>query len=79
VYGATTAAGDLGSCPTDCPALDGAERDGFHHPDARYTVSNVPVGNNLMCRTYHAVKALAVQDDMAECQNALGLPLSTCF
>jgi hypothetical protein len=79
VYGGTAAAGDLGSCPTDCPTLNGADRDGFHQPDARYTVSNVPVGNNLMCRTYHAVKALAVPNDPVECPNALGSPLSTCF
>lgn len=78
-YGATSAPGDFGSCASDCLAIDRSGRDGFHRPDPRYTVSNVPVGNNLMCRTYHAVQALAVRDDVVECQNALGSPLSTCF
>lgn len=87
-----TAAGEA-SCRTKCnppppaSALKGASANSFQTFDrggTRYTVNAVPPGDNLLCRTFHAVTALAALDkakkadasakeDAVECGAAFGV------
>ena len=59
-------------CQQRCASLDGALIDTFRDGEQRYTVHPPPVGNTLLCRTYHAVAALASKDSMTECAAAFG-------
>jgi len=69
---------DLSGCEQSCAGLDGAPANAFRDRAQRYTVHPPPVGNTLLCRTYHAIAALASQDDLTECAAALGSPGSLC-
>lgn len=66
------AAGDMDECQQRCASLDGARIDTFRDRAQRYTVHPPPVGNTLLCRTYHAIAALASKDSMTECAAAFG-------
>jgi len=86
------AAGEL-SCRTKCNppagtpgALSGASANSFQTFDkgTRYSVNSPTLGDNLLCRTYHAVTALTeldkakganpnAQEDAVECGAAFGL------
>lgn len=65
----------LGStdCETECKSLEGAGSDGFRDATVRYNTMTPPQGNTVLCRTYHAVQALAAPNDMLHCPAALGL------
>jgi hypothetical protein len=72
-YGADPAAGGR-SCRSSCAALKGASANSFQtfENGVRYSVNPPPQGNNLLCRTYHAVTALAKAKDDLECEAAFG-------
>jgi hypothetical protein len=69
---------DLGSCQLACGDLDGAANDAFHDSVPRYNVRQPPTGPSLLCRTFHAVKALETPNDVAQCAAAFGDPGSAC-
>jgi hypothetical protein len=61
-------------CLDSCGKLSGASANAFENFDqgAHYTVNPPPQGNNLLCRTFHAVTALAKAKDDPECDAAFG-------
>jgi hypothetical protein len=67
---------DLEACEDACALLDGAARNGFQGEPSRYSALYPSLGDNLECRTWHAVRALA--SDASECAAALGEPGSDC-
>jgi hypothetical protein len=78
-YGADSDTVSPSKCETDCADLVGAGPDGFRDAAAqRYNVTTPPQGNTLLCRTYHAVRALAAQNDERQCAAAFGLAGSEC-
>jgi hypothetical protein len=68
------AAGDVGECEQRCASLNGASANSFRDREGgdRYTVNPPPVGNTLLCRTYHAIAALASPSSETECAAAFG-------
>jgi hypothetical protein len=72
-FGADPKAADM-SCRSSCTPLKGASANAFQtfEKDVRYSVNPPPQGNNLLCRTYHAVTALAKAPDDPECEAAFG-------
>ncbi|HEU4579892.1 MAG TPA: hypothetical protein VFS67_16645 [Polyangiaceae bacterium] len=63
--------------PAPAVALKGASANSFQtfqngDKIVRYAVNPPPQGDNLLCRTYHAVKALAKAPDDPECAAAFG-------
>jgi hypothetical protein len=70
-FSAQFVAGDLAECEERCASLDGAPPNGFRDRAQRYTVHPPPVGNTLLCRTYHAIAALT-SPSLTECAAAFG-------
>ncbi len=65
-------AGDVGlrTCEERCQDVPQSEGDAFSAEEGRYSSANPVDGDNLRCRTFHAVRALSDPDDA--CENALG-------
>lgn len=63
-FPSTGDAGSLGSCMEQCMELEGANVD-----TSTYSLDTPPSGNNVGCRTLHAIRALS---DADECSAAFG-------
>jgi hypothetical protein len=71
---------DLRQCQTSCEGLDGSGAGAFATAKPRYSASTPPTGNTLLCRAFHAVRAVAAPspDDATECSAAFGEAGSVC-
>jgi hypothetical protein len=71
---------DLSQCQAQCAGLDGSATGDFAGPKPRYSVTAAVTGDTLLCRAFHAVRAVAAAspDDADECAAAFGEPGSVC-
>jgi hypothetical protein len=77
VYGGDAA--DLGSCEDTSQGIAESKAIAFHDAKPRYSVNTQPTGDHMLCRTFHAVRAIAsAAPDGDECAAAFGEPGSVC-